>query len=67
VFDCLFGVALTLPQAEALFHLLDIAETKTLGFAEFILFTVAVKQIEAKCKKVPAISRVGASGHWLAS
>eukprot|EP00615_Pteridomonas_danica_P011765 CAMPEP_0114346930 /NCGR_PEP_ID=MMETSP0101-20121206/13474_1 /TAXON_ID=38822 ORGANISM="Pteridomonas danica, Strain PT" /NCGR_SAMPLE_ID=MMETSP0101 /ASSEMBLY_ACC=CAM_ASM_000211 /LENGTH=1430 /DNA_ID=CAMNT_0001483895 /DNA_START=53 /DNA_END=4345 /DNA_ORIENTATION=+ len=53
VFDKLFGVDLDQNQTEALFHLMDMDGDTELGFAEFVLFIVVIKNIELKCREDP--------------
>ena len=50
VFRQTFGVELSGPDVESIFHLIDMDKDTVIGFPEFLMFVLALKQIEFKCK-----------------
>jgi hypothetical protein len=52
-FQKVFEVRLTKEQQEQLFHLMDVDGDTELGFAEFVMFVVVIKQIEEKAERDP--------------
>lgn len=52
-FQKVFEVKLTKEQQEQLFHLMDVDGDTELGFAEFVMFVVVIKQIEEKADRDP--------------
>ena len=49
-FQSLFDVELSPDQMTALFQIMDVDGDTSLGFSEFVMFTVAVKQVEGMCR-----------------
>jgi len=52
-FQKVFDLKLTKEQQEQLFHLMDLDGDTELGFAEFVMFVVVIKQIEEKAERDP--------------
>jgi len=52
-FQKVFDLKLSKEQQEQLFHLMDLDGDTELGFAEFVMFVVVIKQIEEKAERDP--------------
>jgi Ca2+-binding EF-hand superfamily protein len=52
-FQKVFDLKLSKEEQEQLFHLMDLDGDTELGFAEFVMFVVVIKQIEEKAERDP--------------